>query len=86
MAVRDLAFDPEVGIGGLDVLAEVGDQGADAPGRGGAAWAGFEVRGWRFQGLGKRGSASALGRGGCEPETGQGSLLAIAFRLLRHIA
>ena len=30
-AVGDLAFDPEIGVVGLDVLADVGDQRADAP-------------------------------------------------------
>ena len=30
-AVGDLALNPEVGVGGFDALADVGDQGADGP-------------------------------------------------------
>ena len=30
-AVGDLAFDPEIGMGGLDLLADAGDEGGDGP-------------------------------------------------------
>ena len=64
MAVGDLAFDPKIGVGSLDMLSEVVDQGANAPGRGGCAWTRFWVRGARLGGRGMRGLARAPGRGG----------------------
>ncbi|MCU1318967.1 MAG: hypothetical protein JWP98_485, partial [Edaphobacter sp.] len=39
-AVGDLALDPDVGVAGLDLLADVGDEGADGPDAalGGCCW------------------------------------------------
>ncbi len=43
-AVGDLTFDPEVGVGGFDLLTDVGDEGADGPD---AALGGY-FDGWRW--------------------------------------
>jgi hypothetical protein len=57
-AVGDLAFDPEIGEGSFDLLADVGDEGADGPDAalgdcGGREWFGFS-RGTAGGGFGCR--------------------------------
>ena len=66
--VGDFAFDPEVGVLGLDLAADFGDEGPDGPNvRGG--WLGRDRRFWvcGFWGIGKE-IEGGLGGGAPSPQ------------------